>query len=189
MYCNGCGQALVAGQAFCPRCGMENQAGVPIPPPYAPAQPGFFGMLPLAMIERRINALGVAWCIYAALVFITGFLGLAFVHAFMGSHMGHWDDHGFGPRFGHFPFMPFFWMRFAVPVLIFRVLLTAAAGIGLMQKTSWGRWVAIVAAILSLFHPPFGTAIGIWTLVVLLNSANAAGYEAMVQDRGYSPGF
>ena len=188
MYCNGCGQALVAGQAFCPRCGKENQAGVPVPPPYVPSRPGFFGMLPMALIERRINALGVAWCIYAALIFVTGFMGLAFVHAFMGNHMEHWGDHGFGPRFGHLPFMPL-WIHFAVPMLICRVLLAVAAGVGLLQKASWGRWVAILAAILGVLHLPFGTAIGVWTLVVLLNGTNAAGYDAMVQERGYSPGF
>jgi hypothetical protein len=41
--------------------------------------------------------------------------------------------------------------------------------------------VAIVAGILALIHLPFGTVLGIWPLVVLLNAPNAAGYEAMVR--------
>ncbi len=47
-----------------------------------------------------------------------------------------------------------------------------------MSAAHWGRIVAIVAAFLSLLKFPFGTAIGIWTLVVLLGYSNARLYEA-----------
>jgi len=77
--------------------------------------------------------------------------------------------------------MPFFFMKFARGILLFRVVVALIAGYGLLQKTSWGRWVAIVAGCLAIFHPILGTALGIWTLVVLLNAPNAAGYEAMAR--------
>jgi hypothetical protein len=184
MYCNGCGQALVTGQGFCPRCGRASGMGMPM----APTAGVFRSWLPLGLIERRINSLAVGWLVYAGLIAITGLFGLAFAHAFLSGHMGPlgaeprmWDGHGFGHRFWTGPVMPLFFLRFAWMTLAVRVGLALAAGLGLMQKSTWGRWVAIVAGCLALIHLPFGTALGIWTLVVLLNAPNAAGYEAMAR--------
>ena len=77
--------------------------------------------------------------------------------------------------------MPFFFLRFAWVTLLIRCGLALAAGLGLMQKAPWGRWVAIVAGCLALIHLPFGTVLGIWTLVVLLNAPNALGYDVMAR--------
>ena len=140
--------------------------------------PGAASWLPLAQIERRVNALAVGWFIYSGVAAFFGLIGLAFIHASIGRHFG-----GFGPfsgRFGH-PMTDLFWMKFAWLALALRVGLGLAAAIGLMQKTTWGRVVAIIAAFLAILHFPFGTAIAIWTLVVLLKAPNAAGYEAMAR--------
>ena len=181
MYCNGCGQALVVGQGFCPRCGRASGMGMPMAPVSAPRI-----WLPLGLIERRVNALAMGWLIYGGLIAIGGFCGLAFAHAFLaghggpfGSDMHPWGEHGH--RFWIGPGMPLFFMRFAWMTLAVRAGLALAAGFGLMHKTTWGRGVAIVAGCLALLHMPFGTALGIWTLVVLLNAPNAAGYEAMAR--------
>ena len=180
MYCNGCGQALVAGQAFCPRCGWASGMGMPMAPAARPRS-----WLPLGLIERRVNALAVGWLVYGGLIALTGFFGLAFAHAMLSGHgpfgpdMHPWGEHGH--RFWMGPGMPLFFMRFAWLTLAVRAGLALAAGFGLMQKTTWGRGVAIVAGCLALLHMPFGTALGIWTLVVLLNAPNAAGYEAMAR--------
>jgi ABC-type glycerol-3-phosphate transport system permease component len=77
---------------------------------------------------------------------------------------------------GHFPL---FLLKMAWVAMVVRVALAALAGYGLLQKAAWGRWVAIVAGVLTLIHPLLGTLLAIWTFVVLLNAANAAGYEAM----------
>jgi len=178
MYCSGCGQALVTGQGFCPRCGLASGLGMPVPGSnqYGANYP--IGILPLAQVERRVNALAVAWFVYAGLAALGGVFALAFAHAWMSGH-GAWAEHGFGHNFLYGPGMPFLVWRFARIALFLRVGFAIAAGVGLMQKASWGRWVAIVAGCLSLLHPIFGTVLGIWTLVVLLNARNAAGYEAM----------
>ena len=42
-----------------------------------------------------------------------------------------------------------------------------------------GRVVAIVAAFLSLLRFPFGTALGIWTLVMLMGYRNASLYDQL----------
>jgi len=45
-----------------------------------------------------------------------------------------------------------------------------------------GRIVAIIAAILSLIRFPLGTALGIWTLIVLLGYRNTTLYEQFRSD-------
>jgi hypothetical protein len=184
MYCHGCGQALVAGQGFCPRCGRASGMGMPMAPSAIPHGAAFPHLFSIAAVERRINALAVGWFVYAAIVGAFGFIGLAFAHAWMGGHMGGfggWGPHGLGHNFTNGPMTPFFFLRFARAILFTRVALAVLAGFGLMQKASWGRWVAIVAGCLAIFHPILGTALGIWTLVVLLSAPNAAGYEAMAR--------
>ena len=181
MYCNGCGQALVAGQAFCPRCGRASGLGTPAVPYANQPGPGFPSMFSLAIVERRVNALAVGWMVYAGLIALTGLIGLAFAHAWTDGHFGPWTGHGFGHRYWDGPMMPFVFLRFARIAIFARVALALAAGVGLMQKASWGRWVAIVAGCLAIFHPLLGTALGIWTLAVLLNAPNAAGYEVMAR--------
>ena len=176
MYCNGCGQALVAGQAFCPRCGQAS--GMTPPPGAGVAGANAYGAFQLALVERRINALAVGWLVYAGLIAVTGLLGLAFAHAFV-NHMGPWQ-HGMWHGWER-PFMPGFFLRFAWAALGLRLGLALAAGYGLMHKASWGRWVAIVAAILSVIHLPFGTVMGVWTLVVMLSAPNVTGWEMMAE--------
>lgn len=164
MYCNGCGQALVAGQAYCPRCGRAS--GMAAPMYVAP-------VAPLAVVERRIDAVGVAWLVYAGLILLTGMIGMTIARHALEGH------EGWGPHHWHGPFFPLFFLKLGWFAILGRTALAAAAGWGLLQKQSWARYVAILAAILSLIHLPLGTAIGIWTLVVLLNGQNAAGYQAM----------
>jgi hypothetical protein len=62
---------------------------------------------------------------------------------------------------------------------VLRAALAIAAGWGLMEHTQWGRMVAIIAAIFSLLKFPFGTALGIWTLVVLLGYRNSSLYDQL----------
>jgi hypothetical protein len=80
--------------------------------------------------------------------------------------------------------MPPFWfgpsiLYFAWVFLLVRVGLAAVAGWGLLERAPWGRVVAIVAAILCLLKFPFGTAMGIWTLVVLLGYRNSTLYDQL----------
>ncbi len=185
MYCNGCGQALVAGQGFCPRCGRAT--GTSRPPVGGPGPGGQFApyfVPPIGYIERRINALATGWTVYAALIAFSSLMGLAFAHAVLHGHTN-WFGDGYGPGFGHHfwhgPGMPMFWFRFAWMAAMLKVGLALAAGVGLRRKTTWGRPVAILAGCVALFSFPFGTALGIWTLVVLLSAPNAAEYQAMAR--------
>ena len=167
MYCSGCGQSLLPGQGVCPQCGRSAPTAVP-------SAPGF--EFQLQNYAGKVKALSVVWFIYAAYSMITGFVGLAFANAFLSGRFGPWMH---GP-WGHAPF--FFgpaMLHFAWVFVVIRGALALAAGWGLMERTEWGRILAIVAAFLSLLRIPFGTALGIWTLVVLLGYRNTTLYEKL----------
>jgi hypothetical protein len=79
------------------------------------------------------------------------------------------------------PFAP--WMGGLATLIVvltsIGALLSLATGISLLMRKSWGRVLAIVVAILSLIKIPFGTALGIYTLWVMLPSASAIEYDAI----------
>src|SRR5581483_10000408 len=112
-----------------------------------------------------------------ALALVTGFLGMAFMDAWFHGH-GPWMR---GPWGGGFP--PFFgpMIRFGWTIVIARAALALMAGYGLMERAPWGRMVAIVAAFLSILKFPFGTAIGVWTLIMLMGYRNTTLYEQISQ--------
>jgi hypothetical protein len=127
----------------------------------------------------KIKALSVVWFIVAGLSLVTGIAGLTFARAFLGGHFGYWMH---GPwSSGSLP--PEWFGTTIVPLLWLAVLcwtaLALAAGWGLMEHEPWGRVVAIVAAIFCLLKFPLGTALGIWTLVVLLGYRNTQLYERL----------
>jgi len=54
------------------------------------------------------------------------------------------------------------------------------AGWGLMQRETWARVVKLVLSFISLFNIPFGTAIGVYTMWVLLPGQSQKEYDALV---------
>jgi hypothetical protein len=164
MFCSGCGRSLEQGQLVCPQC---NRSVAPALPPV----PGFEFVL--AAYASKIRVLGILWLVYAGMTLIFGVVGMAFAHAFLS---------GFGPfAHGNMPPTWFFpgLLRFAWVFLLGRSALAAVAGWGLLERTQWGRIVAIIAAILCLIRIPFGTALGIATLIILIGARNWMIYDEL----------
>ncbi len=61
-------------------------------------------------------------------------------------------------------FIFFFLLAISLPGVI--------AGIGLLQFRSWARVLTIVLSVLDLIHVPFGTALGVYGLWVLLSQGS-----------------
>jgi len=171
MFCSGCGHALEPGQGFCPQCGRPAALAVP-PAPSLQFQ--------LARYAGKVRVLGILWIVYAGISLIAGFAGIAFIRSFLfGGGLSPWMHgpgmHGpmspdwFGPAWLHL-----FWILLSV-----RVVLCVVAGWGLLERTQWGRVVAIVVAILSLIRIPLGTALGIATLIILLGYRNTSLYDQL----------
>lgn len=174
MFCSGCGQPLSLGQAVCSQCGR----------PALPAVPPVPGLeFQVQTYAGKVKALSVVWFIYAAYSLITGIAHLALAKAFFSGQFGPWAH---GPWSGGSPTPPFWFapaiLRFAWGFLALRVGLAIVAGWGLLERAQWGRIVAIVAAFVTIFsfsHFLFGTAIGIWTLVVLMGYRNTTLYDQL----------
>jgi len=153
MYCGKCGTPTQLGQSFCNVCGEPLGAA----PAYRVE----------TRLERHVKVLGILWLALSALRLIPG-LAILF----------------FGPY--AMRFVPFDFRGFVAPLAaIIGVLLTAsaaagvAAGWGLLDRRPWARVLAIVMGIISLIHVPFGTALGIYTLWVLLPGDSEREYQRL----------
>jgi zinc-ribbon domain len=158
MFCNRCGTQLQPEFNLCPKCGAP--AGTPTPIPAITGR-----------LQRHLRTLGILWIVVGVLWIIPSLALMGFSHA---PHIMIGDE-----MFSH-AFMP--QMMFSAGLAF---LMIAAVGIfvgwGLMNHERWARITAIVVGILALLHPPFGTALGIYTLWVLLPADAAAEYDRMSQ--------
>jgi uncharacterized membrane protein (DUF2068 family) len=96
--------------------------------------------------------------------------------------------------FGHIGF-PFMFMPIPAPLRMFLAPFLGAigmvisafaiagliAGWGLLSHASWARMLAIVLGCISLIHFPFGTALGIYTLWVLLPEGGEVEYARLAR--------
>jgi uncharacterized membrane protein (DUF2068 family) len=64
-------------------------------------------------------------------------------------------------------------------MIILRAVVCAIAGWGLLERTQWGRIMAIIAAVICMLKFPFGTALGVATLVILLGYRNSTLYDSL----------
>lgn len=165
MFCSACGQVLVPGQPVCTQCGHPVAVTVPPIPNF-----GF----QVQNYASRVRALGTIWFIYGALSLAFGFASMTFASSFLHGRFGPWGS-GFGSGWWFGPTL----LRFGWSYLVVRNGLAMIAGWGLMERTRWGRVVAVVAAFLSLIRIPIGTALGIWTLVTLLGYRNTTLYDQL----------
>ena len=150
MFCDRCGANLQGPETFCPHCGRQ----------YGAAPPAPVGN----RVAGHLRNLAILWLAYSALRVLPGLVLNSF---------SDWD----------FPFtgvptqVVHEIVRTFGGVFLATGIIGLIAGWGLYERRSWARMLAIVLAFLNLLHPPFGTAIGIYTLWVLLPAASEAEYR------------
>jgi hypothetical protein len=165
MFCDGCGGAVQPGQAFCSKCGKQIIGPVSL----APGRRG--------RVQEHVRLVGLLWLAFSA--FNT--IGAAILYVLANTLLAHRARGGIesGPP------------GFLTPLLSTIAILLLAkaacgfiAGWGLLQHERWARVVVLVLAFVSLFtNIPFGTALGIYTLWVLLPAESEQEYEALVDAR------
>jgi hypothetical protein len=156
MFCDACGAQIQSQFNVCPNCGRPIRSAVA-------------GTLP-SRLERHLRTVGVLWIIAGALLVIPGFV-LMTVSNIVRVVIPATENVG----------------RIVAPLVLSIVggslFIVAAGGIlvgwGLLKHRCWARTAAIVLGIISLLHPPFGTALGIYTLWVLLSHQGGAEYERL----------
>ena len=163
MFCDGCGAAVQAGQAFCSRCGKQIVGPIAVMQP----RPG--------RVQEHVHLLGILWLAVSALSAVGGLVLLILG----GTFFPHLHEMTQVP-----PDVPVGFLSSLLSTLGILVLAKAAcgfiAGWGLLRSESWARVVALVLAFIALFNIPFGTAIGVYTMWVLLPSQSQKEYDAMV---------
>jgi len=160
MFCDRCGNTVTQGQTYCSSCGksLAVPAAVAAPMAAPPSQ---------NRVANHIQVLGILWLVAAALLLLPALFLYMFGRVF--SAFGSDFPPGAPPEVH-----AILHLVFSCLALFFLILGAAAviAGWGLLKHEPWARILAVVLGFISLLHFPFGTALGIYTIWVLL-SVNA----------------
>jgi hypothetical protein len=161
MFCDHCGMQLQAGDLRCGRCGKTLFAQTE---------------LRRSRVKEHIRLLGILWMAYSALHVAIGGV-LIIIGQLLFGHGFHFEG---GP-----PPEIMEWLRPLVSFFGWLILAKAGAGFlagwGLLRREDWARTLALVMGFIVLLSVPIGTALGIYTLWVLLPTKSDDEYKAMVQ--------
>jgi hypothetical protein len=152
MFCNRCGTEMPLGCITCTRCGRA--AGDPV------------SGVARSRLEGHLRTLGILWMAIGGLFLIPAAVLMVFGS---GARL---VIHDREPLAGLFPVL----LYVAGGSLVLLGAGGICVGLGLTQKQPWARMAAIILGVLALFHPPFGTALGVYTLWVLLADEHGEEY-------------
>jgi len=128
-------------------------------------------------VQGHVHLLGIMWLAFSAFNAVGGVV----LYILANTLFAHLHEMGAPPE------APVGFLRPLVSVIGIFILAKAAvgfiAGWGLLQREPWARVVALVLAFISLFHIPFGTAIGVYTMWVLLPGQSQQEYDALAGAR------
>jgi hypothetical protein len=161
MFCDQCGAQLQSGEPRCGRCGKT-----------------VLGLIELrrSRVRDHIRLVGILWLAYSALHVVAGVVVIIVAQTIFG-HAIHIHN---GP-----PPEVTVWLRPLICCIGWLILAKAAAGFfagwGLLQREGWARIVALVVGFVALLNVPIGTALGIYTLWVLLPRESDDEYKALAE--------
>ena len=155
MFCDRCGTNLPAGPGYCPTCGKAAGA-VPRMPVYS-------------RLAGHIRLLSILWIAISVFRLIPGLVVWSFFR------------HGFSFLAPEIPMFLNGFLRMAGTLFLAGAVIGIVAGWGLLHRRPWARTLAIVAAVFNLLDMPFGTALGVYTLWVLLPAESEREYREEAQ--------
>jgi hypothetical protein len=147
---------LANGSRFCGACGKALSAA---------------GVIQFeSRLSRHLRLLGILWLAAGALNFLGAFAAWFAGDVILPMLLGR----------GLPAFIPLL-VKGAAFFMFVKAAACAAAGWGLLERESWARLLTLVLAFVSLFNPVLGTALGIYTLWVLLPRQSQEEYQRMAQ--------
>lgn len=158
MFCNQCGTQLQPDYRVCPKCGQPIYA-TPV-------------VATTNRLQKHLRTLGTLWIIVGALFLLPALAVMTFGTAasfFLPFHDA--AVHAIGP----------FFVFLAGGTLMILGVGGVCVGWALMDHRPWARIIAIILGVLALFHPPLGTALGVYTLWVLLSNDAERQYEQLAR--------
>ena len=175
MFCQYCGSALDEGARFCKSCGNAVPAPESSPVIVARLAPAD----PAQVFQHHVRVLGILWLSYGVFGIIMSIWILAFSHYFL---PGMQDLMSRGDASFPFPIIHFMHVIYAISSAYGAAtgILGVVAGATLLQKKPAARILAVVAAFLSVLSFPLGTAVAVYTLIVLMPNDAARNYQQLV---------
>lgn len=157
MFCTACGTPITPEQALCSKCGSPTAIGI--------MRGGG------RRVAEHYYLLGILHIVYSSFICLPGLLMV-----FLGKVFFVWVS-----QFGHNPPPWFMGTLFTLVgwVLLVRGVAGIVAGVGLVQRAQWARLWALVMAFISLLSVPFGTALGVYTIWVLLGTGSEEEYRRL----------
>jgi hypothetical protein len=161
MFCTYCRAPLQPDQRYCGTCGNPAVGNVPLPPA-------------AGRVASHARTLGMLWIAFSALHLLRG------GGVLLGARMMRLIDHTWSDD------LPWAWpvgdvfnsfLSFLGVMAVLMAVTGFLAGLGLLERRPWARSLAIVLAVIALLHPPLGTALGIYTLWVLLPAQSEEEYR------------
>ncbi len=163
MFCDSCGNPVQPGQKHCTGCGKQ-VLGRPL-------------LAGRDRVARHRQTLGILWIAYSAISLVSSVA--LFIIANTYGQLGR----SLRPDvvLPHLPAYLRPLTSFLAILLLTKAVAGIIAGVGVLQCHPWARVLALVVGFLSLLNIPLGTAVGIYTLWVLLAPKAGEEYRAMAK--------
>lgn len=180
MFCDRCGSTLSPGAQFCNACGKQV-----LPSPGAGAGPavagnaGPQGAVAQDRVRRNIQLLTVLWLAYGILRLLEVFWLITFGRLILPGIFGWLGGSGWPMMHSGWNwFVPFGLFGAGIYAGVFGVAYLILAW-ALHERRPWARTYGLVLGFLVLLRIPMGTALGIYTIWVLLPESSRAEYEQL----------
>jgi hypothetical protein len=118
-------------------------------------------------MNDHVKIIGILWIVFgamsllAAALLFTLLMGVSFIPDIE------------SPASGILRFIGFFLGSFLALLGLPKII----GGWGLLKGQEWGRILTLIVSFLSLLNIPFGTALGIYSIIILMNKETAAQFQ------------
>src|ERR1700724_1723855 len=154
MFCDSCGTQVQPGQVVCGKCSKTLTGYVQ----------------QTNRLEHHVHLLGIFWIVYSVLHGLAGVILMIVANTVFGLS---------GRMYHGSPFFLQPLLSAIAVLLIIKGVVGVAAGYGLTQRAPWARITIVVLGFIALLNVPFGTALGIYAIWVLLSPGADTQYQTI----------